>query len=157
MCISKCINAYMLAITINNNIYYYKYIIIKYSEVIAITKYDVKCSRCGYEQVYKPRGKIPKDPHTACAQCGTRITIKIKDAEEIKNAKPKNCSNDKRLDANMKITKESLEPLIARELMRNASPQMLKIAVDFCKINDTDEEVGEIDLSKFLKNINIEE
>jgi len=53
--------------------------------------------------------------------------------------------------SNMKITKETLQPLIASALMEDpTNTQILRIAVDFCKINDAEEDIGEMDLTPFL-------
>ena len=38
-------------------------------------KYQVKCPRCSTVREYKPRNKLPKDPHTTCSKCGYDIRV----------------------------------------------------------------------------------
>jgi len=38
-------------------------------------KYEVKCPKCSTVREYKPRNKLPKDPHTTCSKCGYDIRV----------------------------------------------------------------------------------
>jgi len=103
----------------------------------------------------KPRKvseKFPKVPMNT-----VYVYIRQWKKERYKKEKKTNISNNIqkpiiKISPGMKITKESLEPLIATAIKENPSNiQILRLAVDFCKINESEEDVGEIDMNKFLK------
>ena len=57
-----------------------------------------------------------------------------------------------KIDSGMKITKEGLEPLIANAVMNDPTNiQILRLAVDFCKINESEEEIEDINLNKLIE------
>jgi len=119
-----------------------------------MTKYELECPHCKNRQIYQPRGKIPKKPHTNCKKCGNDFKFQNPNETVVKIENKSKVSKQPefKISPGMKITKESLEPLIATAIKENPSNiQILRLAVDFCKINESEEEVGEIDMNKFLK------
>ena len=125
-------------------------------------KYEVECTWCQNKQIYKPKKKLPKNPHTVCSHCKKDFYIKPTNSEEIIDVNPsKNGTRKGRLKQPLKLDKavkeldaETIEKLIVKALNEYKNDvQVLKLAVDYytrIKINQG-ESMDLIDMKEFLK------
>ena len=115
-------------------------------------KYEVKCSHCNNQQIYKPKKKLTKDSHTKCSSCRKDFYVKVDAVEEIINAKT---TQDNKLKGNKpfdKLTEDVLEGLIVQVLNKDRSSSNIRMAVDFyVKCKTTDQEgTDTLDMEEFI-------
>lgn len=119
-------------------------------------KYEVRCTHCGNEQIYKPKRKLTKDSHTKCSNTQCKKDFYIKNAEEIVNAKSSQKRGKQPLSLGKKITEltpEVIETLLVDAVNKYPDMATLKLAIEFytkIKINQG-EKLEKLDMDKFLE------
>jgi len=115
-----------------------------------MVKYQIKCPYCGNNQYYKPRKKVPKNPHTKCSECKKEFAFKIISAKEtiIEN----NTESSKKTYT--KIDDKTIE-IILLEIANNGKidSSLVKSMIDYyIKIKEGGDVMEDvIDMERFLK------
>lgn len=113
-------------------------------------KFEIKCPYCNNNQVYKPRNKLPKKPHTTCSNCKKDFGFKVKDAEEIINGNGTEIPK-KQYE---KIDDKTIETILL-EIANNGKidSSLVKSMIEYyTKIKESGDTIDRvIDMEKFLK------